>query len=106
MSYNSYQSFPLDLDALLEKAHLRLFAKPRLNHRDHSWWMRWKSIEVALYGVGKREEGKKERSRGWSLMLTQVHEPSSTDSSNARDLRHQLTNANRNFKEVLGWTET
>ncbi|CAL1379088.1 unnamed protein product [Linum trigynum] len=63
-------------------------------------------MHYMVWGKEKSEKVKKERSRGWSLKATQVHEPLIMDSSNARDLRHHLSDENLNFKEVLGWTES
>ncbi|CAL1407581.1 unnamed protein product [Linum trigynum] len=108
-SYKSYQCLPPKLDALLEKDPFvtlcQTKAKPStipLGGCDGSQSM----MHYMLCGKEKKEEGKKKWSRGWSLMKTQVHEPSIMDSSKARDLRHHLTDENLNFKEVLGWTKT
>ncbi|CAL1401767.1 unnamed protein product [Linum trigynum] len=108
-SYKCYVSFPPDLDALLEKDPFETLcqskAKPSeipLGGCDGSQ----SSLHYMVWGKENEEERKKERSRGWSLMTTQVHEPSIMDSSKARDLRHHLINEKLNFKEVLGWTET
>ncbi|CAL1355182.1 unnamed protein product [Linum trigynum] len=97
-----------DLDALLEKDPFAAFfqakAKPSaipLGGCDES-----QSIMDYMVWGKEKEEKKKKRSHGWSLMTTQFHEPSIMDSSKARDLRLHLTNENLNFKEVLGWTKT
>ncbi|CAL1378778.1 unnamed protein product [Linum trigynum] len=107
-SYEGYESFPPDLDTLGKDPFVALCqakAKPSaipLGGCDGSQ----ASFHYMVWDKEKKEEGKKKRSRGWSLKATQVHEPSIMDSSNARDLRFHLTDENLNFKEVLWWTET
>ncbi|CAL1354852.1 unnamed protein product [Linum trigynum] len=107
-SYKCKHSFPPDLDVLLEKdpfaALCQAKAKPStipLGGCDGGKSM----MHYMVWGKEKKEEGKKKMSHGWSLKATQVHEPSIIDSSNARDLRHHLTDENLNFKEVLDWTK-
>ncbi|CAL1395298.1 unnamed protein product [Linum trigynum] len=106
-SYKCYQSFPLDLDVLLEKdpfaSLCRAKAKPSGIPLDGCDEIQL-SVHYMGWGKEKRDEGKEARTRGWSLMTIQVHEPSIMDSSNASDLRHHLTNKNLNLKEVQSWT--
>ncbi|CAL1400254.1 unnamed protein product [Linum trigynum] len=89
------------------RTHLRLFAKPRTNHRQ-SLLVDAMEVSMIYYMVwGKeKEEEKKKRSRGWRLEATQVREPSIMDSFNACDLILHLNDENLKFKKGFGWTET
>ncbi|CAL1383809.1 unnamed protein product [Linum trigynum] len=110
-SYKCHKSFLPNLDALLAKdpfavslrqAEVKPSSIPLDGFNDGQ-----SRLHYMVWDKEKNEEGKKKRSRGWSLKCNQVHDPlPSLFTSYARDLRHHITDKNLNFKEVLGWTKT